>query len=405
MPKPRSTTIPSPISTREYAARRQTLAKQLGDAAAIVLAGDGSRASVHFRYLTGLGDEHGGAVLFDPSHEDPKRRIVLILRAQNPEVDQWDGFRPAVSMQLKADTGFDTIFRVTQLPAFLLAAARRTKKLACLHPLANHEAPVSADLVLFRKVAERVPGCSIIDRSDALRGLRSIKSAAEIALLRRAVEITAAGYDAALRTLKPDAGEKAVQRAIERAYEEQGGQGTGYDSIVGSGHNGTVLHYHANSGPTTSGDLLVIDSGAVFQGYTADITRAFPVSGKFTREQAKLYDVVLESQLASIAACRPGATMSAVGWAARRVIEEAGYGDYYPHGIGHHLGMEVHDLDADAPLKPGMVVTIEPGVYLPASKIGVRIEDDVLITAKGREVLSPMIPKTISEIEKAMARR
>lgn len=392
---------PPALAVSEYAARRERVLKALDGAVGLVMAGDG-KANAHFRYLTGLSEEHGGMVLFDPSHEDPKRRIVLVLRAHNPELDQWDGFRPMITMKLKEETGFVTILRHAHLPGALLGAARRCKRLACLLPLANHEAPVSADLALFRKLAERVPGCAIVDRTEILRELRTVKSPAEIAMLRHAVAITAKGYEAALATLAPGVGEQAVHRAIERAYQDAGGQGTGYESIVGSGFNATVLHYRVNNGPTNAGELMIIDSGAVFGGYTADITRAFPVSGRFTREQARLYNLVLEAQLAAIAACKPGATLSAVGWAARSIIEKAGFGDYYPHGIGHQLGMEVHDLEADAPLRAGMVVTIEPGVYIPDQKLGIRIEDDVLITAKGREVLSPMIPKTISEIERAM---
>jgi Xaa-Pro aminopeptidase len=172
---------------------------------------------------------------------------------------------------------------------------------------------------------------------------------------------------------------------------------------VGSGINGTVLHYMDNSQPLGDGELLVIDSGAMLGDYAADVTRTYPVSGKFTAEQREVYEVVLQSQLAAIRAAKPGASMVDVGAAARAVIEKAGYGDAFIHGIGHQLGMEVHDVTPDGPLKPGMVVTVEPGIYLPGRKMGIRIEDDVLITAKGNQNLTLAIPKTVAEVEAALA--
>jgi Xaa-Pro aminopeptidase len=185
----------------------------------------------------------------------------------------------------------------------------------------------------------------------------------------------------------------------------EGGSGPAYNSIVGSGVNGTVLHYHANSETLEDGDLIVIDAGARYTGYAADITRTFPVSGKFTKEQREQYELVLKAQRASIAACRPGATMAEINDATIKIFEKAGVRDHYPHGIGHHLGLEVHDIDPDEPLKAGAIVTIEPGLYFRESGSGVRIEDDILITKDGRRNLSSMIPKTVEEIESVMAAR
>jgi Xaa-Pro aminopeptidase len=159
-----------------------------------------------------------------------------------------------------------------------------------------------------------------------------------------------------------------------------------------------------NRQPLVAGDLIVIDSAARFAGYAADVTRTLPVSGKFTPEQREVYETVLRAELAAIKALRPGVTHTDVDAAARDVIERAGHGDAFIHNVGHQLGLDVHDVTPDGPLVEGMVVTIEPGIYLPDRKLGVRIEDDVLITKDGAIVLTDMIPKTIEDIERAMAR-
>jgi Xaa-Pro aminopeptidase len=383
--------------------------EMLKGAVGLVLAGEGGaslhgrfKGSSHFAYLTGIDDEPGAALLLDPTHEDPDRREVLFLKPRDPEMERWDGAREPLGGALKSRVGIRCVLRTLAMPGFVSAAGRRSKRLACLHPFSGYESAVSPDLAIFRKVCERVVGCGIEDRTDVLRTMRAVKSEAELALMRRAIDITGAGFVAALHELRPGLGERALQRVIERTYEDQGGEGLAYESIVGSGFQGTVLHYTRNDGPTKAGELVVIDSGAKFGGYSADITRTLPVSGKFTPAQRALYEVVLEAQEAAIEACRPGVTLSRVGAAARAVIEGAGLGDAFIHGIGHHLGMDVHDLDGERPLEPGMVVTIEPGVYLPERSVGIRIEDDILITRSGRENLSRAIPKSVAQIEAAM---
>jgi Xaa-Pro aminopeptidase len=163
-----------------------------------------------------------------------------------------------------------------------------------------------------------------------------------------------------------------------------------------------VLHYSANDKLLQEGELVVIDYAAAVGGYASDVTRTLPASGMFTPEQRKLYEIVLEANLAAIEATRPGATYAEVHRAARAVISRAGYQDYFLHGIGHHLGIDVHDPTPDGPLMPGMVLTIEPGIYLPERGIGIRIEDDVLVTKSGPRVLTEAIPKSIQVIEAVM---
>jgi Xaa-Pro aminopeptidase len=400
----------APISPAEYRARRERVLKALGKSVGLVLAGEGApplmgfwQPASHFNYLTGIRDEPGAAVLFDPANEDPRKRCILFLKPLNPELEAWDGYREEISQSLKEKTGFDTVMRTLALPRMLTGAARQRKSVACLHPFSVYEAPVSPDLALFRKLSERIPGLAITDQTDLLSSLRAVKSRAEVALIERALAATGAGYEAIRRTLRPGVTEKDIQRAAEYAFVEAGGSGPAYNSIVGTGKNATVLHYMANTATCRPGELVVIDAGAAFEGYASDITRTYPVSGTFTKEQRRFYDLVLDAQEAAIGAVRPGRFMHEVDAAARRVFEKAGVADRFIHGIGHQLGLEVHDATPDGPLKPGMVVTIEPGLYFPTLGLGIRIEDDILVTERGGKNLSGHIPKRAKEVERRQA--
>jgi Xaa-Pro aminopeptidase len=399
------------IALSEYQSRRRRLLESVKKSAAVVFAGEGSapllgkwRPDQSFLYLTGLEAEPGAAVLFDPTNENPKRHVTLFLKPIDPERDRWDGYRDAISQRLKDQTGFDTVMRTTYLPAALTAAARRSKRVACLHPFAVYPAQVSPDLLVFKQLSERIAGLAIEDQTQLLPRMRAVKSPAEIALMKRAVEATAAGYRAILGLIKPGLSEADLDHALEHAYRAHGASGVAYNSIVGAGLNATVLHYMDNRQPLVDGDLIVVDSAARFGGYAADVTRTLPVSGKFTAEQREVYEVVLRAELAAIKALRPGVTHTEVDAAARDVIEAAGLGDAFVHNVGHQLGLDVHDVTPDGPLVEGMVLTIEPGVYLPERRLGVRIEDDVLITKEGPVVLTEMIPKTVRDVEGAMAR-
>ncbi len=412
MAKSDAATVPAfaDIAVTEYRDRRERLLRALKGSAAVVFAGEGSaplvgrwQAHRHFLYLTGIDNEPGAAVLFDPSAEDPKRRIVLFLKPLNIEAEKWDGYRGEIGPELKEKTGFATIMRAGGLPGAITAGARRGKKLACLHPFAVYPAAVSPDLAAFQQVQQRVLGVSISDQTMLLPALRAVKSPAELKLMKRAIAATAAGFNAVLAgVIRPGVNERVIANALEFEYRRHGAETLAYNTIVGSGVNGTVLHYMDNNLPVQSGDLIVIDSGAGYRGYAADITRTFPADGRFTDDQRQVYDVVLAAQLAAIKAVRPGNKMSQVDQAARDVIDKAGLGHAFIHSIGHQLGLEVHDVTPDGPLKPGMVVTIEPGVYLPDRKLGVRIEDDILVTATGNQNLTAAVPKTVKDVEEAM---
>ncbi len=391
------------IALSEFAARREKLLAQLkreGNAIGLVLAGDADaslsqswRPNANFEYLTGVTDEPGAMLMLDPGNPVKTKCAQLFLRPLNPEIEQWDGFRAPVSQALKSNYGIATIMRTTAFARALLECGKRSKRFACLHSLAAHTAPVSPDLAIFKESAARIPGAAICDLTHVLPAMRAVKSAAEIALMQRAADITAAGFAAAVRAARPGQSEFDVQEAVEHAYKSSGARETAYRTIAGTGFNATVLHYHANKNPIAAGELLVLDSGASFGGYACDVTRTFPVSGVFSPRQKLVYDTVLKAQLAAIKACRVGATMSAVDGAARKVIAAAGFADAFIHGIGHHLGLEVHDADPASPLQAGMVITIEPGIYLPQESLGVRIEDDILITRGPPRVLTAAIPK------------
>jgi Xaa-Pro aminopeptidase len=394
------------IEISEFQGRRERVLEALDGAVSVVFAGAGSSAVTdsfqpdwNFYYLTGIRDESGAAVLFDPESEDPRRRAVLFLRPLNPEADEWDGYRDRIGTPLKQGTGFQTVMRTTMLPRLLTTAARRRGKLACLHPFAVYDAPATPDLAAFRKVQERTVGVAIQDKTDLIPLMRAVKSEAEVGVMRKAVAATHAGFLAAAKAIRPGANERDVQRALEDGFRDAGGAGTGYGSIVGAGLNSTVLHYRANDQALKDGEVLLIDAAARVGGYTADVTRTFPIGGKFSAEQRGVYELVLAALRAATKAVRPGVWMHEVEQAARDVIEKAGHGDAFMHGVGHQLGIEVHDATPDGPLKAGMVVTIEPGVYLPGQRIGVRIEDDILVTAGGGENLTAAIPRERAEVE------
>jgi Xaa-Pro aminopeptidase len=247
-----------------------------------------------------------------------------------------------------------------------------------------------------------------------LRPLRTIKSAYEISCLRKAIQATAAGLEAAMRSMRPGQFEYEVDAVIVYHCRRRGCQGMAFPCIVGSGTNGCIPHYTLNARRMEDGDLVVMDVGGDYRHYAADITRTVPVNGRFTPRQREVYELVLRAQAAAIEAVKPGASAGEPDRVARRVLGEGlkklGLAKntreamrYCPHGVSHALGMDVHDVPV-ATLAPGAVITIEPGIYIPEEGFGIRIEDDVLVTEQGREVLSREVPKTVEAIEALMAR-
>jgi Xaa-Pro aminopeptidase len=258
--------------------------------------------------------------------------------------------------------------------------------------------------------------------SEKLGDLRAIKTPEELALLRRAIRISAQGQREVLKLMRPDMGEMEVQGLHEYVYRRYGAEFQGYPSIVGGGANGCILHYETNDRQRLDNDLVLMDCGAEYHGYSADVTRTAPPSGTFSPAQRQIYELVLAAQQAGFAACKPGAAFDAPNQATQEVIaaglqklgiikKKDEFRRYYPHGASHYLGLDVHDSGSYGPLQAGNVITVEPGIYIPAGSpcdpkwwnIGVRIEDDALITATGYENLSAEAPRTVADIEKLMA--
>jgi len=238
----------------------------------------------------------------------------------------------------------------------------------------------------------------------ALTRLRLVKSESERAAIRRAVEITCEGQRAAMRALAPGAMEFEIEAVVEYEFTRAGARFSAFPTIVGSGPNSCVLHYSRNSRRIEEGDLVVIDAGAEFGRYAADVTRTLPASGVFDPEQARIYAAVLEAQRAGIDLARPGARIRDVNERVKSVLEERGLDKHILHGCCHFVGLDVHDVgDRDVVLEPGMVLTVEPGLYIPEKGIGVRIEDTLLVTPEGNEILSACVPKNLDEIRAEMA--
>jgi Xaa-Pro aminopeptidase len=230
------------------------------------------------------------------------------------------------------------------------------------------------------------------------------KSPAEIAAIQRATDVTIQAQLTAWKRLQPGAYEYQAGAAFVGSLMEQGCERVAYAPIVGSGPNSTILHYNASTRRMDRGEVVVMDAAAECAGYTSDITRTLPVGGKFSGREKEIYTVVLGAQNAAMAAAKPGVSMVELNTIAKKYMEDhGGYGKYFIHGLGHPVGLDVHDLGDSGPLEAGDVVTIEPGIYIPEEAIGVRIEDVIVITEDGMRLMSAALPREISDVERAMA--
>ncbi|MDZ7399363.1 MAG: aminopeptidase P family protein [candidate division KSB1 bacterium] len=261
------------------------------------------------------------------------------------------------------------------------------------------------------ELVERLSSISIQQPEALLAQSRRIKDSGEIADIQKAIDITTLAHKEAMKSMTPGLFEYQIEAVVEYIFKFHGLQQLAFPTIVGSGPNSLDLHYELGVRQIESGDMVVVDIGCEYNHYCADITRTIPASGKFTPQQKEIYNIVLEANLAVIDMLRPGLTMAQMDSLARAVFAKYGYEKYWRHGCTHHLGLDVHDIgDTSLPLVPGCVVTVEPGLYIPPNpdlpkeywNIGVRIEDDVLITEDGHRVLTAACPKTVEEIEALM---
>ena len=406
--------MPLPANASDpYADRREALRGTIGEGIAIVRGrgrGDfdllGQRAD--FVYLTGL-DQPGAVLLLLPGGRrlrprGPRLTEVLYLPRRNRSAERWTGEELGPGEAAETATGIESVRDIAKFEDQLARLLRDETTLYVSGETAGRHTPPTADQAWIREIESHHVFLSVKDLSPRIAVLRQRKSEAEIERMRKAIDITGAAVDAAARMIGPGVTEYQVESTVEYTFRFQGGDGPAFDTIVASGPNATVLHYSENERILESGDLLILDMGARYEGYAADITRTFPVSGHFTEAQAEIYDIVLEAQRLAIEQIHPGALYrEEIDAAARGHIEEAGYGDDFIHGTGHFVGLEVHDVgEYDVPLEPGMILTVEPGIYLTEKGFGVRIEDMVLVTETGHEVLSAAIPKSREAIEAAM---
>jgi Xaa-Pro aminopeptidase len=423
------------------AARRQDFLRVLCDDVAVVGAAPVAirsndtefeyRQDNDFFYLTAFPEPEAVAI-FAPRH--PEHRFVLFVLPRDPERERWDGPRAGVEGAV-AEYGADAAFPISELPQrlpdYLAHGARMHYRLGRRHGLDEMLLGAYRQLIAKRPRGGKGP-TEIADLGPLLHEMRLYKSDDELAILRRSAAITAEGHLAAMRAARAGMREFEIAALLEYTYRRLGAAGSGYSPIVAAGANATILHYRRNRDVLENGKLLLIDSGAEYDHLTSDVTRTFPVGAPFTKAQRQIYDIVLEAQLAAIDEVRPGkpvgqAHQSAVqvlteGLVRLRLIEgsveeaisEQRFRRFYMHRTGHWLGMDVHDVglygDSDGrKLEPGMVVTVEPGLYIPQESegvdpkflgIGVRIEDDVLVTPSGNEVLSAAVPKTPVELSR-----
>ncbi len=391
-----------------YRARRRALLDKLESAAALVPAAWEEELATYrqgnnFYYLTGI-EQSDLLLLLSPEAHNPE---ILYLPARNLAEgslsEAWIGTKLGPGKKTEMLTG---IARALDLNLFSRELAGLSEKIDRLYfdfQPSVLDGPVSAAEVMIKKIRERYPQLKILPLSTLTDPMRLVKDSVEIRLLEKAVEITGGSLEETIAAIKPGMYEYQVEALIEYGFHRRGAQRPGFPSIVGGGPNSVTLHYNSNRRLIEPGELVLMDVGAEFDYYTADITRTVPADGKFNERQREIYQVVLKAQEAGIQAVKPGATLAQVHQAARQVINKAGYGKYFIHRTSHFLGMDVHDVgDTEIPLKPGMVITVEPGIYLEGESLGVRIEDDVLVTHRGHRVLSASIPKAILEIESLM---
>jgi Xaa-Pro aminopeptidase len=395
-----------------YRKRRHALMDKFKTGAALVMNEmkfDGLREGMDFYYLTGI-DEEGAALLLEPNAPlTPdyygSAREGLFLAPLDTEAERWHGARAVLpSNALEVATGFSPIHRASWLPGFLVEACVHRGGLTYLGNFAAEPRPRPKVMDAYAKAQERTYGCKVNDLNGTIARMREVKEPAELALMRQSIVYTAAGHAAGLKAVRAGAHEYDVKDAVEDGFRKAGSRHVAYDSIVGSGTDSAFLHYGKDDRVMKAGELILLDVAAEAEYYASDVTRTYPVSGKYSPEQRTIYDLVLKAQLAGIAAAKAGVRVADIDAATRKVITEAGYGDYYIHGCCHFVGLEVHDAgDYDAPLPAGAVITVEPGIYLPQRGFGIRIEDEVLITDKGATLLTGAIPRDPAEIEKLMA--
>ncbi len=427
-----------PVVHRE---RRESFLETMGDGAVAILVGAGLvrrsndtdypfRQDSDFHYLTGFDHPHATAVL----RTDGGPRYTLFVEPRDPEMETWNGFRPGVE-GAQADYGADAAHPndrlLDELPELVAGADRIFHVLGRNRALDDRLIGCLEEMRL-RSRRGRNPASEIVDPRASIHEMRLHKGEAELAVMRRAAAISCEAHREAAKLAQPGRHEYELEAVLDFTFRRRGAGGAAYSSIVGGGANATILHYVQNDQVLSEGELLLIDAGCELEGYASDVTRTYPIGGSFGSAHRDVYLAVLEAQEAALSVSAPGATLEQVHAAAVRAltgsmvdlgllegdptarVEDESFRKYYMHGTSHWLGLDVHDVGAYTrdgkarPLEPGMVYTVEPGLYVPADDekapaalrgIGVRIEDDVVITADGHENLTAAIPKQPEDLE------
>jgi Xaa-Pro aminopeptidase len=409
----------------QYRSRRADLRKALGEGVTVLFGRTEDREEdlrtgffqeSNFLYLTGWR-EPGAILLLAPAPEDPKSpgfaakarlpREILFLPQRNPGQEKWTGRKLGPEdPNLREITGFDTV-----MPAEKFESELRNVLDAFTQIYTLKDQPAAA------RLGQLAPLRDIGNAAPAIARLRMHKSPEEIALIQHSTDITLQAHRAAWRRAAPGLYEYQIAATMTDVYAEAGCERSAYAPSVGSGPNSVSLHYARNSRQMDGGEVLLMDVAAECAGYASDITRTIPVNGKFTSRQREIYEIVLGAQKAAIAAVKPGMTLGKTGASSLyqiaydyinshgKDLDGEALGKYFTHGLGHHVGLDVHDAsDPAAPLEAGMVITIEPGIYIAEESLGVRIEDVVLVTEHGATVLSAALPREPGEIEKSIGR-
>lgn len=436
------------ISKQEFARRRKNLMAQMEpNSIAIVPSASMKvrnrdadypfRQDSDFYYLTGFAEPESVLVLL------PGRRhgqYVLFCRERDPEMELWNGYRAGPEGACE-EYGADDAFPIGDIDDILpglLEGRERVYYAMGRHAEFDRKVMQWVNVIRSKVRAGAHPPGEFLDLDHLLHDMRLYKSAAEIRVMRKAGKISAGAHVRAMQMSKPGVMEYQLEAGIQHEFAMHGARFPAYSSIVGSGKNACILHYIENNESLKDGDLVLIDAGCEYEHYAADITRTFPVNGKFSKEQKALYEIVLAAQLAAIAVTKPGnhwnqphdetvrviteglVELGLLKGKVKSLIEKEAYKAFYMHRAGHWLGMDVHDVgdykigDEWRVLEPGMVMTVEPGIYVSPNNtkvakkwrgIGIRIEDDVVVTKDGCEILTADVPKSVEAIEALMAER
>jgi Xaa-Pro aminopeptidase len=406
-----------------FAARREALMKRIGESVAVLQGAPETRAYTAFRqdnnfyYLTGI-EVPNALLLIDGI----RHHSILFLPTHDGAVESWEGPRLYPGPEARKSTGFDEVLDRAQFEQELekrrsdlkslfiplspgeMAASSRDRALRFEQARSNDtwDGRISRQAAFEQNLQSRLKQVIIKDLAPILDEMRRVKDAREIEHLRNAGRIGALGLKEAIRSARPGMFEYQVAAIAEFLFLWNGASGNAFFPIVGSGPNSCLVHYNRNTRKMESGDIAVIDYGPDYRYYGADITRTFPVAGKFSEEQAKIYQIVLDAQKAAIEKIRPGCTFRDLNEIVRKVLDRHAFAGLLNHGVSHYIGMSTHDVGKSERFEPGVVITIEPGVYMPDKNLGVRIEDTVLVTMDGCEILTKDVPKEIAEIEKLM---